>query len=72
MKASGAPETGDLVMVKAKECKAGYASDWAGTLGLIVDCVGIRCEVQWPPHIKMPHWFARTDLEVVGDVNESR
>ncbi len=70
MKNSGAPETGDLVMVKPEECMAGYASDWVGAIGIIVDCVGVRCEIQWPPHIKMPHWFARTDLEVIGDIND--
>lgn len=69
MKASGAPETGDLVMVNP-ERGFGLAGGWADVPGIVVDCVGIRCEVQWPPHLKMPHWFTRADLEVIGDIND--
>lgn len=70
MKTSGAPEVGDLVIVKPG--RHGNILTDNGP-GIIVDCVGVQCEIQWP-HCDQyaPSWFPRADLIVVGDINAAR
>ena len=58
MKASGAPEIGDLVL-----------SPYSGVIGIIIECRGIECLVMWNNGSHSQSWFKRTSLEVI---NESR
>ena len=74
MKASGAPETGDLVVVRDVIDLDGDGTMRTSVIGLVTNTIGIQCEVQWPPEyaVDIPEWLPRTELEVVGDVNECR
>ena len=69
MKTSGAPETGDLVVIK--EAMAHVLR--TDIVGLIINCSGVKCEILWPHRTEMmPDWIYRSDLCVIGDVNEAR
>ena len=64
MKASGAPETGDLVRLKSTLA----VNRWWDS-GLIIECRGIDCLVLWSKGPQLASWFPRNKLEVI---NESR
>ena len=70
MKASGAPETGDLVRLKKTNLyhRSVVTKNWWQS-GLIIECRGIECRVLWNAGPQAHSWWPRSKLEVI---NESR
>ena len=63
MKASGAPETGDLVRLKSADV---LGRRWWDS-GLIIECRGIDCLVLWSKGPQLASWFPRNKLEVISE-----
>ncbi len=61
MKASGAPEVGDLVFAKYD-----VERDVAVT-GLVLECRGIECLVVWYSENQPKGWWRRDALKVINE-----
>jgi hypothetical protein len=61
VKASGAPDTGDLVQATALGGLHIYP-----TLGIILECRGIECLVMWAGPVE-GNWWPRSQLKVISE-----
>jgi len=62
------PTVGDLVKFSAEAVKrTGYSGSFVGDLGVVTECIGIRCKVYWAAH---PDYYGKNTSLPERDVLE--